>query len=233
MAKYMIIKDMSFETSNFHKTWLESGIGFSYVKVAHEIAREYAHSGKVTFGNSYFTRNETAEKRGAGIKLTERAIQWALLKLETIGLIQRVYANDLKTKRTEIKVNEEALLRVLSMRKKDFEALDRDNPIKHLRTQMPASVKPSKAKSLLRRLEHEKNQNKREALIAQIAAIHEDYKEFDEYVIQIIKRNEKHLLERDLDTNKEENSAKRIEGLRASFSKMLGITPPSSPSMAY
>lgn len=224
---YMNIKDMTFETSNFSSTWLESGIGFSYVKVAHEIAREYAHSGKVTFSNAYFTRKPTATTKGAGIELTERAIQWALLKLESTGIIERKYANDTRTKRTEITVNEEALLRVLSMRKKDFESLDRNNPLKHIRTQMPATVKPSKAKSLLRRLEREKNQEKREALIAQISAIHEQYKEYDDYVIAVIKRNEKYLLEHDLESNKEENSKKRIQALRELFPKTLGIQLPS------
>lgn len=227
MAKYMIIKDMSFETSNFSDTWLRDGIGFSYVKVAHEIAKYYAQSGKVTLSNAYFTRESTTEVQGAGIKLTERAIQWALLKLETTGIIERKFANDTRTKRTEIQVNEEALLRVLSMRKKDFESLDRDNPIKHIRTQMPATIKPSKAKSLLRRVEREKDQKKREQLIAQIASIHEQYKEYDDYVIAVIKRNEKYILEQDLESNKEETSKMRIDALREQFAKTLGIQPPS------
>ena len=224
---YMNIKDMTFEKTNFSSTWLEKGIGFSYVKVAHEIASEYAQRGSVKLSNAYFTRKSTDKLKGAGIELTERAIQWALMKLESIGIIERKFANDTRTKRTEIKVNEEALLRVLSMRKKDFESLDRNNPLKHIRTQMPASLKPSKAKSLLRRLEREKNQEKREAIIAQIASIHEQYKEYDDYVIAVIKRNEKYLLEQDLESNKEENSKKRIQALRELFPKTLGIQLPS------
>jgi uncharacterized protein YPO0396 len=213
MAKYMIIGNMSFETTEYSTTWLADGLGFTYVKVFYEIAREYAHSGKVTFSNEYFIRAEEADLKGANIKRTERAIQWAFAKLEEAGLIERVYSNDKKTHRTEIKVNEMALLETLGMKPGQADSLDRGNVRKHIRQQMPAFLKPSKIKSLIRRVNHEKNDAKRKELQAQIDLINDQYRVFDEYITKLVEKNQKYVSVREVNT-KSEVSDERIAMLR-------------------
>lgn len=230
---YMRIQDYTFETNKFADTWLKMGSGFSYVKIAHEVIKQYAATGSVTFSNDYFIRDtykeKGIEKRGAGIRRSERTIQWGLSILESVGLIKRQYSNDSKTKRTGIDVNEETLLRILAMKKKDVELLSRDNPIKHLRNQMPATIKPSKAKTLLKRIERETNEKKRHALIQEITKINEMYREYDLHVQDVIAKNQKYIDSKAIapDTTRSEE---RIELLKQFFGSFVGLNKPNELS---
>lgn len=233
MAGYMRIQDFTFETNKIADTWLKLGNGFSYVKMAHEIVKQYAATGEVKFSNDYFIRDtyteKGIEKRGAGIKRSERTIQWGFTILESIGLIERKFENESKTRRIGISVNEETLLRILSMKKKDIELLSRDNPIKHLRNQMPATIKPSKAKSLLKRIERETNEKKRHALIQEVQKINEMYREYDLYIQEIVERNQKYMDSKEL-TPDASKSDERISELRKAFGSMVGLNPLSELS---
>lgn len=223
MAKYMIIKNMSFETTEYSKTWLSDGVGFSYVKIFYEIARQYAHTGKVIFSNMYFIREESHKVSGAGINRTERSVQWALEKLEAAGLIERIYVNDKKTKRLEIKVNEEALLETMGLKPSKADGLSRGDVRKHIRQQMPAFLKPSKVKGLLRRLRTEKNEIKRVEMQKQIESINEQYRVFDEYVTKLVEKNQKYISAQEVE-NGSQDSQERIDML-IKVLPSWGVTP--------
>ncbi|MDY0209855.1 MAG: hypothetical protein RBQ91_00415 [Acholeplasma sp.] len=234
MAGYMRIQDYTFETNKFADTWLKLGRGFSYVKMAHEIIKQYAATGTVNFSNDYFIRDTYSEKgivkRGAAINRTERTIQWGFTVLESIGLIKRQYKNESKTKRSGIDVNEETLLRILSMKKKDVELLSRDNPIKHLRNQMPATIKPSKAKSLLKRISREKNEQKRHALKIEVDKINEMYREYDLQIKEIIAKNQKYIESKEIAPDVKQ-SDERIAAVKQYFSSFVGID--TSPELVF
>lgn len=187
---YGKLKDLNlFKPNNIDiNSWLAHGLGFSYVKVLYKVITQYSYTGKVFYSNA-----ELSDITG----YAERTIQWALERLEASGYCKRTFADENRTKRTGIELNEEAVISMMGLRPKEILKLERGNAAKHIRSQMPVYFKLSEVKKLSRKITAEKDNKKKQALIEQLNAINSMYREYDEYVDKIVAKNESYISEQE------------------------------------
>jgi len=204
--KYDLIKTEASEA------WLQNGTAFSYSKLMYVIIAQYALTGKVFLSNK-----ELMNKLG---KTPERTIQWGLKRLEDEGVITRIFSDAARTNRTGIEINEEKALDIIAMRPKEVEKYTRGTLVKHIKAQMPAYFKPSKARSIKKRILHEKNVLKRQELVKMLDELNTEFRAYEQHIESIINR-----LTAKKETQEEIDHELIIQELRANASR-FGIKLP-------
>ena len=154
-------------------------------KVIEKVLIEYSQTGSVTYSNDHLQDAFRCSRRG---------LQIAMNKAENeLGIFKRVYADSGKYHRDGFEINIDKAIELLSLTNEDVEHLNRGDLKKHFVMQKSVYIRRSSRdlKSLLRRIQNDKNKEIYQSKINELQAKNMAY---DNYVNARVMKAKKSMI---------------------------------------